>query len=91
MKAKDSYVPINCHFYDHFEAAIVQKRQVTIEYQDTNQKQRRVATRLKDLQTIDKEEFLTLEDGTAIRLDKVLSIDGKTPPGHSEQPINCIN
>ncbi len=91
MKTKDPYTPINCHFYDHFEAAIVQNRPVTLEFQDEEQKLHKRVTKLKDLQTINKEEFLILEDKTVIRLDKILSINGRTAPDPAQHPINCIN
>ena len=74
---KAEYQPIDCGVYDHFEAAIVQRRTVELVFRGDAGAMVSIPTRLKDLKTVDKEEFVQLPDGTWLRLDRVHSIDGQ--------------
>ena len=75
-----AYIPINCSYYDELEAAATQRRTVTIVYRDAQEQEQEVATRIKDLYARNKEEFMVLENGLEVRLDRLVSIDGKVPP-----------
>lgn len=70
------YQPIDCGVYDHFEAAIVQRRPVELVYLDAAGRTVTVITPLFDLKTVAKEEFVLLPSGEWLRLDRVKSIDG---------------
>lgn len=72
----DKYFPIDCGFYDHIEAAIVQKRTVWLEYRDDAGDLVCLQTRLQDTQTSAGAEFLILPDGVRIRMDRLISLDG---------------
>ncbi|MEL6655832.1 MAG: Rho-binding antiterminator [Bacteroidota bacterium] len=76
----NTYIPINCSYYDELEAAATQRRTVTIVYRDAQEQEQEVATRIKDLYARNKEEFMVLENGLEFRLDRLISIDGKVPP-----------
>jgi transcriptional antiterminator Rof (Rho-off) len=71
-----NYHPINCNFYDNFEAAIVQRRTVDLAYRMTDDSVMRKATRLRDLKTHQTEEYVLLADGEWLRMDRVVSVDG---------------
>lgn len=75
-----TYVPINCSYYDELEAAATQRRIVSIIYRNDEGVQLELQTRIKDLYTSNKEEFMVLEQGADIRLDRIVSVDGKVPP-----------
>lgn len=74
-----TYIPINCSYYDELEAAATQAKIVKLIYRDQSG-EKQLDTRIVNLYTKNKEEFMVLENGLEIRLDHLLSIDGKTPP-----------
>jgi len=74
---RTNYQPIDCNFYDNFEAAIVQRRSVKIEYRGVEKEVvLRVETRLLDLKTKQTEEYVQFRNGDWLRLDRVVSVDG---------------
>lgn len=76
--SRTNYRPIDCNFYDNFEAAIVQRRQVLLEYRGIEDDEIvLVTTRLNDLKTDRTEEYVLLESGKWLRLDRIVSVDGE--------------
>jgi Rho-binding antiterminator len=73
---RTNYQPIDCNFYDNFEAAIVQRRYVELEYLDANGEPVMKTTLLRDLKTHLSEEFVQLASGEWLRLDQIVSVDG---------------
>lgn len=73
---RTNYQPIDCNFYDNFEAAIVQRRPVDLVYLDANGESVLRHTRLRDLKTYRTEEFVQLASGEWLRLDRIVSVDG---------------
>lgn len=65
-----SYKRIACDFYDHFEIHALRKDWVSIETKEGN----RLNTRIKSLETKDKEEFAHLLSDKRLRLDEVNSM-----------------
>lgn len=70
----DIYVPVNCDWYDYLEIYAMRKTIVDIEVKSEDNTQI-ITTRIKDLETKNKEEFAHLEDGTKLRLDRIISIE----------------
>ena len=67
------YIPVDCDWYDYLEIYAMRKTIVDIEIRtDTNPKT--ITTRIKDLEAKNKEEFAHLEDGSKLRLDKIITI-----------------
>lgn len=81
-RPRSNYQPIDCNFYDNFEAAITQRRAVKIEFREVDGSSSRIETRLLDTKTHLTEEFVQFRDGTWLRLDRVVSVDG-IPAGAS--------
>lgn len=81
-ESRTNYQPIDCNFYDNFEAAIEQRRAVKIEFNEVDGSTSRIETRLLDTKTHFTEEFVQFRDGTWLRLDRVVSVDGR-PAGDS--------
>ena len=77
------YRPINCSYYDELEAIATLKKVVTIVYHNEQGEEVNVATRITNLYTRNKEEFMVLENGTQFRLDRLISADGKAVVGDS--------
>ncbi|TXF85700.1 hypothetical protein FUA23_20305 [Neolewinella aurantiaca] len=75
-RARTNYEPIDCNFYDNFEAAIVQRRKVNLEYLGAQGETIRCATVLRDLKTHLTEEFVQLASGEWLRLDQIFAVDG---------------
>ncbi len=71
------YLPINCSYYDELEAIATLKKVVTIVYCDEQGGEVNATTRITNLFTRQKEEFMVLENGIQFRLDRLVSADGK--------------
>jgi len=72
-----TYQPINCNYYDELEALATLRKKVAIAYYEPSGEKQVVESRIVDLYTRNKEEFMQLEDGTTLRLDRLISADGK--------------
>jgi Rho-binding antiterminator len=75
----ENYIPINCNFYDELEAIATIGKKVGLVYQENGA---RIETRgvITDLYTTESVEYMKLDTGLVIRLDKLVEIDGKLPP-----------
>ena len=71
------YVPISCNFYDELEAIATLKQSCTILYLDTKDKETTVQSRILNLYAKDKIEYMELENDLTIRLDQLISVNGK--------------
>jgi Rho-binding antiterminator len=69
------YIPINCSFYDILEAAATQKRKVEICIMDEEGTKCFDAI-IVNLITQSGEEFMIVDNGDSIKLDKILRVDG---------------
>ncbi len=74
MKA---YQPINCNYYDELEALATLRKKVVLEYYGASGERQSVESRIVNLYTRAKEEFMELEDGIVFRLDRLIRADGK--------------
>ena len=75
---KDGYKPIDCGLYDHLEIAIMRGSQVELVYfPEGKQDAVTVNTQLKNTRTREGEEFVQLADEQWIRLDRIVSLDGR--------------
>jgi len=77
MKSDATYTPIACSFYDRIEEAIVLRKTVSLQFMGEDGKEQQLETRLKDTQTRSDGEFVVLPEGGAIRMDKIISLDGE--------------
>jgi len=73
-----TYQPINCNYYDELEALATLRKKVVIEYYAPSGEKQSVESRIVNLYTRNKEEFMELEDGTVFRLDRLISAAGKS-------------
>lgn len=74
----NDYVPISCSFYDEFEAAAVKRINCEIIYKDEEMEKSTIA-KVIDFKTKNKEEFMILDRGIQIRLDKIISFNKLKP------------
>ena len=75
---EDKYTPISCAFYDEFEAAAVKRIECTIVYKDEKE-EKTIKAKVLDFKTKDKQEFMVLDNGLKIRLDKILLFNNLSP------------
>lgn len=73
------YIPISCSFYDYLEEAATRGEIATIEFLEENTR-KLLRSRIKTFIVKEKMEFMVLEDGTEIRLDFLISFNGKPLP-----------
>ncbi len=71
----DTYRSIGCSYYDQLEAFSVKKTRCAIVYRDGDT-ERTTEGIITDLYAKDAAEFLTLDSGTVIRLDHIVSVNG---------------
>ena len=84
-----AYKPIDCNFYDILEANATRKRYVRIQYFSDLQEFLTVDAIIRDLYVCDKVEYMLLSSGEEIRLDRLVSVDGKVVPGQGFDSISC--
>ncbi len=90
------YQPISCSYYDQLESlATMRKRCEVIYYSDTDASQQDTIGYITDLYTKNDEEFMVLDTGLTIRLDRLTSINGIANPSFflndktDQQPPHC--
>ncbi|MEN0005948.1 MAG: hypothetical protein AAF798_17490 [Bacteroidota bacterium] len=77
-----SYQPISCNFYDELEALATLRQIATINYRLGNGQTATAEGKIVNLYTKDKEEFLELDSGFTLRLDYLISVNGKVLAGY---------
>ena len=75
------YSPINCDFYDVLEEASTLRRHCEIVYVAAEQSEAMVQGYITNLYAESGEEFLVMDNGLYIRLDALVSVNGKPIPG----------
>lgn len=75
------YQPINCDYYDRLEAWATMHTICLLVFQDEAAGEQQVSARIEDLYTLNKVEYLRLDNGLLIRLDQLLSVNGIPLPG----------
>jgi Rho-binding antiterminator len=73
----EKYIPISCSFYDELEALATLRKKCEIVFSDANGNHTSVRGIIKTFFIRDKTEYLRMEGGEEIRLDKLISADGK--------------
>ena len=77
MTEEDTYRPISCDFHDLLEASATQGRTAKLEIRDADGSVRALSARIDGIDTHADGEYATLDRGEAIRLDRIVSIDGE--------------
>ena len=74
---EQKYIPISCNFYDELEALATLKKSCAIEYKDEKGENKSVEAVIIDFFIQDKVEYLLLDNDQSIRLDQLISANGK--------------
>jgi len=75
------YQPINCHFYDELELLAIRQQSCLIQYREDTDTIVERTDIILDFKIIEQAEFMILKSGVKIRLDKLVSVDGKVLKG----------
>ena len=78
---KMSYQPIDCHYYDRLEAWATRRTPCLLVFLDEEGGQQEVSGLIADLYTVNKAEYLRMDNGLTLRLDRLLSVNGIPVPG----------
>ena len=70
---KIKYQCVGCHFYDQLEAYATLKTEVSIAYKHQTEI-KKIITKIVDLQTMNKQEFLITANKLKLRLDDVVTV-----------------
>lgn len=76
------YQPINCHFYDELELLAIRQKNCVIIYLNESGAQLEKSGLITDFKIIEAAEYMLLKDGEKIRLDRLISVDGKILKGY---------
>ncbi|MEA5447361.1 hypothetical protein VB780_02190 [Leptolyngbya sp. CCNP1308] len=68
---------VSCSFHDELESLATLRRPCTIHYRTASDAVVSVEGQIEDFFVVDRAEYLRLKDGTEIRLDRLISVDGK--------------
>lgn len=80
----DEYSLVNCDFHDRLEALATLRQTCKIIFRNQMNELAEVQDRIVDVYAANKDDFIKLQEGTEIRLDKIVSVD--------DVPISyCIN
>ncbi|MEL7063229.1 MAG: hypothetical protein AAFP00_05790 [Bacteroidota bacterium] len=76
-----TYQPINCNYYDELEAMATFRKVVDIQYYLEDGSIETIQGQIVDFRVVASVEFMILKSGQEIRLDYLVSADGKEVPG----------
>lgn len=80
-----TYRPVACDYYSELELTCLSRKRCTIHYHDDAGREFETLARITDLVTRDAQEFAVLDDGGEIRLDRLISVDGKRRADYGEE------
>jgi len=73
----EPYSPINCEFHDVLEATATRRSVAQIRFVDEHGRAQARSAKIINLFARDGAEYLELDSGERIRLDRLLTIDGQ--------------
>ena len=80
------YQSIDCGFYDELAAAATRQQPVALQYINELRELHFATGVIDTLLTREHTEFLRLQSGQEIRLDRIIRLDDKRSPGFPNQP-----
>jgi Rho-binding antiterminator len=77
------YIPISCTFHDRLEAIATMRRPVRIDYRTPAGDVQSIDAGITDLFATNREEYVLLATGEAVRLDRLVRVDDGKFDGNS--------
>ena len=85
----EEYKQVSCTFYDQLTDLIALKKYVRIDFTTDIKEFLKRQTILKDIVKKDKQEFLILNTGEEVRLDRIKKVDDIIPPHVADDYYQC--
>ncbi|MEM9219564.1 MAG: hypothetical protein AAGD25_35195 [Cyanobacteria bacterium P01_F01_bin.150] len=82
------YKLVACGFHDELEAIATLRQTVPVVYRDADDQVQTVISRIIDVYSANKADYLKLQDETVIRLDHLVSVNDK-PVQFSDSSVSC--
>lgn len=79
---QDGYLPVDPDFIDHCVSCVSGGRSGKIHYWNPENEVDDASGKLVSLEKSEKGFFLKLEDGSTVRLDKIITLFGRPGPGY---------
>jgi Rho-binding antiterminator len=73
----NDYCLVDCGFHDRLETLVILRQTCQIIYRNAGEEIVEVCTQIADIYAADKADFMKLADGTEIRLDHLISVNGR--------------
>lgn len=80
----NDYVPVDCGFHDELESLATLRQECLIFYHNATGEIVERRDRIADVYAANKADYIKLTDGTEIRMDHLVSVNGKLRPGSSD-------
>lgn len=77
----DSYQPIACGIYDELEVLAMRRLPCKIEFLGDENEAVTVSSRIVDVFARSGEEFIRIEDGRLVRLDRLMRVNDRDASG----------
>jgi Rho-binding antiterminator len=74
----DAYIPVNCDFHDQLESLATLRQPCQIVYRNAADESVEIDGLIVDVYAANRADFIKLHDGTEIRLDRIVSVNGKS-------------
>lgn len=84
----DAYRLVACSFHDELEAWATLHQDCQIIYRDETGQNQTVTRKIIDVYAANRADFIKLQDGSIIRLDHLISVNGK-PIQFANSPFSC--
>ncbi|KAF3889466.1 MULTISPECIES: hypothetical protein [Nostocales] len=73
----DEYILVDCGFHDELEALATMRQKCCIIYRGVADEVLEIQDQIVDIYSANKADFLRLRNSTEIRLDRIISVNGK--------------
>jgi Rho-binding antiterminator len=73
----NDYCLVDCKFHDQLEALATLRQTCQIVYRTVSEEIVEVESQIVNVYAANKADFLKLKDGTEVRLDRLLSVNGE--------------
>jgi len=80
----DTYIPVSCDFEDELESLATLRQKSLIIYRNSVNELVEAQGLIVDIYAANKADFLKLDDGTEIRLDRIVSVNDKKVSSYSQ-------
>jgi Rho-binding antiterminator len=77
----DEYKPVDCDFHDRLEELATLRQPARIAFRDERGEVREAEDRISDVYAADGVEYIRMEGGEEIRLDRIERVEGRHADG----------